>query len=311
MKVAVVGGGPSVEAEVSRTSAEQVLEALKEYRDVIYLEFDKSFAKEIIDYSPDVVFPVLHGTPGEDGTIQGFLDVLQLPYVGSGVSASARAIDKFLAKAIFRSAGLSVLECLRIQRDEMHDAASRINATIGESVVVKPTEQGSALGVTLLPNGGDIECAVETAFEFGDSIIVEPFVNGREITVGVFDEFGAAPIPLPVTEIMVAEDEWYDYRNRYTSGQSQHVINPPDLNMKLSQAIQHEAVLAHRSLGCEELSRADFLLDDRGNYWLLEVNSMPGMTQNSLYPDAARHANMPMPELVDRLIQSAYERFKH
>ena len=308
LKVAVLGGGPSVEAEVSRVSAQQVIEAIQDQHDVRYFEFDIEFPNLIIAHQPDVVFPALHGTPGEDGSVQGFLDVIQLPYVGSDVSASARAIDKFLAKAVFRSAGLSVLDCLRIQKDQERDAVDRIKKTFGECVVVKPIGQGSALGVTPLPHGGDVATAVHTAFEYGDSILVEPFVAGREITVGVLDEYGSDPTALPVTEIVVAQDEWYDYYNRYTPGQSEHIVNPPDLTHELTNALKDEAVSAHVALGCDDLSRADFLLDESGKFWLLEVNTMPGMTPSSLYPDAARHVDIPMPDLIERLIQSAIRR---
>ena len=308
MKVAVIGGGSSIEAAVSRVSSEKVAEAIQEFHDVKYIEFDSDLVQQVVEFQPDVVFPALHGTPGEDGTIQGFLDVLNVPYVGSGVAASARCIDKFVAKSIFRSAGLCVLDDMRIQRGDKEHAVERITQRFGQCVAIKPVSQGSALGVTPLPDGGDIQEAVDKAFECDDEILIEPFKAGHEITVGVFDEFGEKPSALPVIEILVADGEWYDYENKYKPGQSRHVLNPIWMEKQINDSLFDQAVDAHLALGCRDLSRADFIVEEDGTFWLLEVNTMPGMTPTSLFPEAARHIGIDMKELIERLLFSAIRR---
>jgi D-alanine-D-alanine ligase len=251
---------------------------------------------------------VLHGPPGEDGTVQGFLEILGLPYVGSGVHGSALAMDKSLAKFVFRSRGLPLADdCLIAPDSDPAEAAARVRGVLGERVVVKPLRQGSAIGVTRLPNGGDPAPAIAQALAFGHGVLVERFVPGREITVGVLDLHGHQPVALPVIEIRTAAGEWYDFTNRYAAGRSEHVM-PPDLPVDVLAALQSAALEAHRSLGLRDLSRADFLVTDRNEIVLLEVNTLPGMTPTSLYPEGAAAIGLPFPELTDALVRSALAR---
>ena len=304
----VLQGGQSLEAEISRMSAAQVAAGLEAAgHRVTRLEVDRDAPARLAEARPDVVFPALHGPPGEDGTVQGLLDILQLPYVGGGVAASAAAMDKIGAKARFRRAGLPVADDLVILPGcAAQDAAARIIDALGDQVVIKPSGQGSAIGVARLPNATEIGIAVTEGLKLG-SIMAEPFIAGREITVGVIDLHGQAPRAFPVIEIRTAPGEWYDAVNRYQAGASEHVI-PAPLPAAVNAELQRIAIAAHRALGLRDLSRADFIVGNDEGIHLLEVNSLPGMTPTSLYPDGARADGWAFPELLDALVRSAIGR---
>jgi D-alanine-D-alanine ligase len=309
LNVAVLMGGGSAEADVSRSSAAGVARALAEAgHQASLIELDRRCTRLLLDIQPDVVFPALHGPPGEDGTVQGFLEILGLPYVGSGVHGSAVAMDKYLAKRLFRSAGLPVAaDCLIEAGADPAAAAARVLQVLGDRLAVKPLRQGSAIGVTRLPDGGDPTAAIRTALSFGHGVLVERFIVGRELTVGVLDLHDQAPTALPVIEIRTAADEWYDFTNRYAAGKSEHVL-PPALAPAVLADLQSIALRAHGVLGLRDLSRADFLVTDRDEIVLLEVNTLPGMTPTSLFPDAANAAGLPFPALTDALVRSARAR---
>ncbi len=307
--IAVLMGGPSAEAEVSRRSAAEVASALQQSGFKAELvELDATVTAALMALSPDVVFPALHGPPGEDGTVQGYLEILGLPYVGSGVHGSAAAMDKALAKAVFRRVGLPVAEDLVFPSGaDPAAAAESVLAKLGDRVVIKPLAQGSAIGVTPIANGGDLRAPLEAALALGDGVLVEPYVLGREITVGVLDLDGEKARAFPVIEIRTAADEWYDYENRYAVGGSEHVI-PAPMPDSLTASLQRIALEAHEALGLRDLSRADFIVTDSDEIVLLEVNSLPGMTPTSLYPDGARAIGINFPELVAELVRSAAAR---
>ena len=298
-------GGNSLEAEVSRVSAQQVAAGLDAAgHQATLLELDRNAPVRLAELRPDAVFPALHGPPGEDGGVQGLLDILELPYVGGGVQASALAMDKASAKDLFRRIGLPVAEDLVLLPDTpIKEGVARIRAVLGERVVIKPSGQGSAIGVSRLPDSNQIDSCLGEALRLG-KVIVEPFVVGKEITVGVLDLHGAAAKALPVIEIRTAPGEWYDAVNRYKAGASEHLV-PAPLPAAVTADLQRIAVAAHRALGLRHLSRADFILGDDGGIHLLEVNSLPGMTPTSLYPDGARAAGLAFPQLLDALIRSA------
>ena len=307
--IAVLFGGPSAEASVSASSADGVSRALSaSFKNTSLVDIGDDLIEDLLRMKPDVVFPVLHGPPGEDGTVQGLLEMMGFPYVGSGVKGSAVAMDKRVAKSIFVDAGLPVAPTLFLNRGITLDVAvEKVQAAFGERVVIKPVGQGSALGVTPLPNGGDLEAPLETALGFGDGVLVEPYVLGREITVGVLDLFGAEPLALPVTEIRVADDEWYDFENRYAVGKSEHII-PASIDPTCAEGLKAAALKAHEVLDLRDLSRADFILRDDGSFVLLEVNAMPGMTPTSLYPDACQHIGWSFERLTKALVESAIAR---
>ena len=309
MKVAVLAGGDSAEAEISRSSANGVARALGERgHDATPIELDAALVDNLRAFAPDVVFPMLHGPPGEDGTVQGLLAMLELPFVGSGVQGCAVAMDKHVAKALFRAEGLPVADDLLVTAgSDAEAAAAEVRAELGSRVVVKPLCQGSALGLTPLPNGGDLTTPLREALAFGDGVLVERYAMGREITVGVLDEHDRQALALPVIEIAVGAGEWYDFRNRYTPGASEHLV-PAPLPAEQTERLQDYALRAHRALGLRDLSRADFILGDGGEMLLLEVNALPGMTPTSLYPDACRAIGIEFDELAERLAESALRR---
>ncbi len=309
MKVAVIGGGTSLEASVSKDSAEQVIAGLRRNHDTHYIEFDRKLPANLTELDPDVVFPVLHGSPGEDGTIQGFLEILGYPFVGSGMTASALAIDKFQAKCLWREHDIPVLSMMRLEKQSWDEKrCTELRERLGDAIVIKPCTEGSALGVHLLPSGGDISATIAESFKSHDRLVVEPYIEGREITVGILERTGGDTTALPIIEIQVkGEGQWYDFTNRYKPGATRHVIQP-DLPTAVADSLQDHAVEAHRLLGCRDLSRADFILDGSENIWLLEINTMPGMTPTSLYPDAARAAGIEFQDLMNLLVNNALQR---
>ncbi len=305
--VAVVCGGSSAEAEVSRVSGRGVAEALKAtYKNVVLFELDMNIGQALKDTKADVVFPVLHGPPGEDGTFQGFLEILGLPYVGSGVRASACAMDKIIAKHLFRNAGLPVAREIVVNKELGKSAAAqKVIEALGVNVVVKPSCQGSAIGVCFPKDQNQLEAALEEAFSYDADVLVEERIQGREITVGILER--NAVKALPVIEVSTPPGSWYDFEHRYTPGLSEHIV--PARLPKLQYARTQElAQLAHIALGCRDLSRVDFVVPEQGEPIVLEINTLPGMTPTSLYPEAAKAAGLTFESLVSILIQRALSR---
>jgi D-alanine-D-alanine ligase len=309
LSVAIVQGGPSSEAEVSRSSAKSIAKALGDagHRPV-RLELDAFLADSLRTGDYDVVFPIAHGAVGEDGSLQGLLEVLDLPYVGSGVLASALAMNKRTAKVLFGVAGLPVATGTACPRGgDALEEAERVIRELGDRLVVKPCSNGSAIGVARFDAGADpaaLASALEAAWKVDEIALVEQFKRGREVTCGVLDTGEA--IALPPTEIRAPSDAFYTYEARYAPGRSQHFC-PAPIGDALVRRVQQIAVSAHRALGCRDLCRADFVVGD-DEVTLLEVNTLPGFTDTSLYPEAAGVAGIPMPELCRRLVESAHRR---
>jgi D-alanine-D-alanine ligase len=335
LSIAVIQGGPSTEAEVSRASALAVARALAEKgHSVVRLELDAFLAESLRTGGYDVVFPAVHGAVGEDGSLQGLLEVLDLPYVGSDVLASAVAMHKRVARVLFEHAGLPIAKGLALPRGNARTAAERARREIGARLVIKPSCHGSAIGVTRLEKestAGDVERALAAVWAIDDVALVEHFALGREITCGVLEApaSGADSVDgdadartsrataLPPTEILSPHDAFYTYEARYTPGRSRHVC-PAELSADVSTRVQEIAVAAHVALGCRDLSRVDFVVGDEGDpnaITLLEVNTLPGMTGTSLFPEAAAACSdgasrkrLTMPELCEGLVVRAHAR---
>jgi D-alanine-D-alanine ligase len=317
VRVAVVQGGPSTEAEVSRASAAGVGAALAESgHDVTPLELDPRLAEALRTGGYDVVFPVVHGAVGEDGCLQGLLEVLGLPYVGSDVLGSALAMHKRVARTLLERAGLPVARGATLARGDFAGrdplaAAELARREAGARVVVKPSSHGSAIGVARIEADApltDVARALEAVWAIDDFAIVEHFARGREVTCGVLDL--DAPQALPPTEIRSPNDPFYNYEARYAPGRSVHEC-PAKLAPRVTELVQRVAVEAHRALACRDLSRVDFVVGDDGDpdaVILLEVNTLPGMTATSLYPEAAAAGGLPMPRLCDALVLHAHAR---
>jgi D-alanine-D-alanine ligase len=312
LSVDVIQGGPSSEAEVSRASARGVAQALSDagHRPV-RLELDASLSESLRTGGYEVAFPVAHGAVGEDGSLQGLLEVLELPYVGSGVLASALAMNKRTARAIFQSVGLPVARGLALTRTEPLAAAARARREIGPALVVKPCSHGSAIGVARIEaTAADsaVAAAFEAVWELDEVALVEHFARGREVTCGVHE--GESPVALPPTEIFSPHDPFYTYEARYAPGRSEHVC-PANLPPAVLRRVQEVAVAAHAALGCRDLSRVDFVVGDEGDpnaITLLEVNTLPGMTATSLYPEAAAVAGLTMRALCAGFVARAHMR---
>lgn len=313
LHIAVIQGGSSAEASVSRVSAQGVATALSAAgHRVQTLELDTSLPSKLLAERFDVVFPVAHGSFGEDGCLQGLLEILGLPYVGSDVLASAVAANKAMAKRLFALAGLPVAEDTLVHRGEdLVQAAARVRSSLGKAVAVKPCAQGSAIGVSLVRANApdaDLVRALEDALALDPVALCERLVEGRELTCGVLDSpsFGPARA-LPPTEIRAKAGDFYDFQSKYAQGGSDHLC-PAPIDAALEARIQSIAVAAHRALGCRDLSRADLLVGNDGTVVLLEVNTLPGMTPLSLYPEAAKVAGISMEALVDGLARGAHRR---
>jgi D-alanine-D-alanine ligase len=313
LAVAVVQGGPSSEAEVSRASAMAVAKALVAAgHSAARIELDAWLGETLRTGGYDVVFPVVHGAVGEDGSLQGLLEVHEIPYVGSDVLASALAMNKVLARKLFDLAGLPVANGVAVRRLDQPaaEAARRARDMVGRALVVKPGAGGSAIGVTRLGDDAsddDVARAIEQVWALDDVALVERFVVGREVTCGVLDvEPGKPPIAFPPTEIASPSDAFYTYAARYAPGRSVHTC-PADLGER-GPVVRDFAVRAHLALGCRDLSRVDFVVGEDGACVLLEVNTMPGFTGTSLYPEAAAVAGIPFPQLCGMLVTTAQAR---
>lgn len=258
--------------------------------------------------SPDVVFIALHGKGGEDGTIQGALELMGIPYTGSGVLASALAMNKRMAKQLFRSHGIPVIDELVIQRGKAPSSEKLLEQAVrvfGESALfVKPSSEGSTFGCSLVLERGELPQAVEFALKYDEYVLVERYVKGMEITVGVLEDTDAEEglLALPVVEI-IPKNTYYDYESKYAPDGSKHII-PARISAAQTALAQEYAKLCHTALGCRGMSRTDLIATDTALY-VLEVNTIPGMTPTSLLPQAAEVAGISFPELLNRLILSA------
>jgi D-alanine-D-alanine ligase len=290
-----------------------VASALKEAsHEVVRLELDAFLPESLRTGGFDVVFPVAHGAVGEDGSLQGLLEVLGLPYVGSGVLASAMAMDKRVARVFFERAGLPVAKGLAVERGDARAAARRARREVGARVVVKPASHGSAIGVARLEaeaSEDELARAIEEVWAIDDVVIIEHFARGRELTCGVIElpDYSGA---LPPTEILPVKGDFYDYRAKYAPGGSRHVC-PADLPPVQLAKVQEVAVAAHTALGCRDLSRVDIIAGDEGSaegLTLLEVNTLPGMTAVSLFPEAAAVNGWPMARWCDAIVRRAHAR---
>ena len=292
-RVAVLMGGPSAEREVSLSSGRECAKALRVAGyDVVELDAGPDLAVRLADIKPDCVFNALHGRWGEDGCVQGMLEWLHIPYTHSGVLASALAMNKAAAKAVYAAAGLPVMASVLASR---HEVSAR--HVMPPPYVVKPNNEGSSVGVYIVREGSNVPRLADTMPE---TVMVETYAPGREMTVTVMGDRALA-----VTDIIT--DGWYDFDAKYKPGGSRHQI-PAILPQDISQACLDYALRAHCALGCRGLSRTDFRWDEtRGlkGLILLETNTQPGMTPTSLAPEQAAHCGISFPELCAWIVEDA------
>jgi len=300
-KIAVVMGGPSTEREVSLNTGSAILTALKEKGyDAIGIDFEPTrFVEQLTESGIDIVFNAIHGKYGEDGILQGALELLGIPYTGSDLLSSAMAMDKGISKRIFSSAAIPTPRSrLFVKADMKRDVTKEIMTDFTIPVVVKSSSQGSSIGVVIVEQAEDLSEAIHQAFMYSDHILVEEFIKGRELTVAVWgnDE----PEALPIIEI-VPHSGRYDYQSKYTKGASEYIV-PAKLLDVTTKAVQKVAIEAFVQLRCRGIARVDVMLDKDNNPYVLEVNTIPGMTSTSLVPKAAAAIGISFADLCERLL---------
>ncbi|MEW6581469.1 MAG: D-alanine--D-alanine ligase [Actinomycetota bacterium] len=308
-RVAVLKGGRSLEREVSLRSAANVEAALRRLgHEVLSIDADQHLVRMLRAERPDVVFVAMHGRGGEDGTVQEILEILRIPYTGSGVIASERAMDKVVAKADFAAAGVPTPPGYAFSQAAFRElgaaeALPDIEESLGLPVVVKPARQGSALGITVAHEPAEVPAALMAALAYDDRVLLERFVRGRELAVAVLGT-GDDAWALPVVEAVPQGREFYDFEARYTPGLTT-LRAPADLPDDVAQEAARLALTCYRTLGCRGFGRVDMLLDGDGRLWVLELNTIPGMTDTSLLPKAAEAAGLEWDEIVSRILDQA------
>jgi D-alanine-D-alanine ligase len=304
-RIGVLMGGPSSEREISLQSGGQVMEALKGLGlDAVRIDIKSADPREnarlLRSAGIGCAFISLHGSYGEDGGVQGLLEELHIRYTGSDPAASRRALDKVEAREVFLRNGLDVPRAFTVRKG---DEASGLKEAelFGLPLVVKPPTQGSSIGLSIIDTFDAMESALREAFAYGETVLVEQYIKGRELTVGILE--GKA---LPVIEI-VPKNRFFDYEAKYGEG-TEYVV-PAPVTPETALRAQRDALTAHRSLGCAGCSRSDFIFDEAsGRMYVLEVNTIPGLTSHSLLPKAARTAGIEFPQLCLKLLESAYEK---
>ena len=304
LRIALLYGGFSAERKISIKTSKNIFENLDKKKYQVFLfnpktELDK-FIEAVNSKKIDLVFPALHGLLGEDGAIQGLLEILGLPYVFSGVLASSLAMDKERTKKILKTEKILMPYSVVIEKDYSSNILNKIKLP----VVIKPIFQGSSLGVFIVKNQKELGNAIRKAFKFGTELMAEEFIEGREITAAVLGNKKLQVLPL--VEIRPKTAEFFDFQSKYEPGASDEIC-PAPINEKLSKKIQEQAVKIHRIFGCRGVTRSDFVIKNNKPYFL-EINTIPGMTENSLVPLAAAAAGLSFSQLIDRLIELAFEK---
>ncbi len=295
-KVAVLLGGDSAEREVSLQSGEAVYAALKEQGvDVVKIDPAGGLVKQLDQEKVDVTFIALHGVGGEDGTIQGLLEFYGMPYTGSGVMASAICMDKWRTKLIWKGLALATPNFILAQNvAQLTDFAH----SFGLPLMVKPALEGSSIGISKVKEMNELQQAFNAAKETGSPVLVEQFVSGKEFTVAILND-----VALPVIQLKPAND-FYDYDAKYIQDDTEYLI-PCGLSADKEQELKLLALEAYQALDCKGWGRVDFMQDELGKFWLIEVNTVPGMTSHSLVPMAAKSHGMSFGKLVLEILQAA------
>jgi D-alanine-D-alanine ligase len=302
MRIAVLLGGFSSEREVSLRSGAAVAKALRARgHDVTEVDVRDALLEELDRIRPDVAFIALHGRFGEDGGAQARLEAMRIPYTGSGPAASRLAMDKAEAKRRFASAGVPVAPDIVVRAADGPAAAEAAARAFGFPLVVKPVAEGSSVGVTLHPDATRLSEGLREAFRHGEAALVERLIRGREMTVGILEDRA-----LPVVELKPAR-VFYDFDAKYRDDRTVYVVDPP-MAAAARDAVQAAGLAAHRALGCEGFSRVDVILSEAGAPCVLEVNTIPGMTDRSLLPKAAGAAGVGFPELCERIARQGLAR---
>ncbi|MFH1354759.1 MAG: D-alanine--D-alanine ligase [Candidatus Omnitrophota bacterium] len=306
-KVGVLMGGPSSERKISLKSGKAVYCALKDANiDVALLDIKTDKIREnarlIRSHKLNCAFVALHGRFGEDGQIQSILENLKITYTGSGVAASKLAMDKAASRAIFKTYGLHVPKSLVIERSSYSKSRKSLHS-LGMPLVIKPVSHGSSIGLSIVREGKDLDKALDQAFVFDRKVIAEEYIEGRELTVGILGDYA-----LPAVEI-IPKKLFFDFQAKYQPGMTSYIV-PAKLDLNSARKIKQAALSAHLLLGCSGFSRTDIILSTDNLPYILEVNTIPGLTQTSLLPKAAKSVGIDFDQLCLRLVELAYEKKK-
>jgi D-alanine-D-alanine ligase len=306
-RVAVLKGGRSLERQVSLRSGSRVQDALERLgHEVLPIDVGPDLVSRLTDCRPDVAFVALHGRDGEDGTVQELLEVMGIPYTGSGVSACIRAADKVLAKHAMRDAGIPTPDFYAFNETALEalgaaQALPAIEQRLEFPIVVKPARQGSALGIKFARTPEDVPAALVAAFSYDRKVLLERYVHGRELAVSIVDQDGA-PLVLPIVEAVPERDSFYDFESRYEIGRASFVC-PAELAGDVAERARRTALETYQLLGCAGFARVDLMLERQTDaLYVLEVNPIPGLTETSLLPQAAEAAGISFDEFVAQVL---------
>jgi len=301
LNISILYGGASTEYKISIQTGLAIAEAIKDrYNlDMINLDSEIYNAPQLLVGS-DLVFNALHGGDGENGSIQSFLDLHHIPYTGSGAKPCKIAMDKNITKLIAKSVDIQTPNWILLKRNQHTGMQLHYNqpSKFSYPYVVKPSSEGSTFGLTIAREESELEEAIGHASEYGDEILIEEFIPGRELTVGILGNK-----PLPIVEIKPSHD-LYDYKCKYTEGMSEYFV-PAELSDSLERSLSEDALKIYKTIGCRHYARVDFRLNEAGKHYLLEINTLPGMTATSLLPKAAKAAGLEFPDLIDTIIKIA------
>lgn len=304
MKIAVLKGGRSLERGVSLRSGARVEDALERLgHEVLPIDVGSDLVKRMVAEPPDVAFVAMHGVGGEDGTAQELLEILGIPFTGPAAAACARCMDKSLAKHLIREAGVPTPDWFAFNQAAFRelgaaDALGELERSLGFPLVVKPSRGGSSLGIKFAGAASEVPQALVAAFSYDDRVLLERFVDGRELAVSVLGDEA-----LPVVEALPAEGDRYDFEARYEIGRTRFVC-PAELSEEEERAVVEAALATYRALGCTGFARVDLILAADGP-WVLEANAIPGLTDTSLLPQAAEAAGLSFEQLVERIVELA------
>lgn len=302
LKIGVISGGISSEREISLITGKNIYQSLlKSGYDTVFIDLKDDFYSKLREI--DLAFLAVHGRYGEDGTVQGLLELMKIPYTGSGVLASAIAINKIISKKILIYENIPTPEYIELDfigSEGLNKIVSVIEKKFDYPIVVKPNSEGSTIGVNIVQKKDQLRNAVEEAIRYDYKILVEEYIKGRELTVSII---GREPVALPIIEIK-PKSGFYDYKSKYTKNMTQYIV-PAELDKKIAGRISEMALRCHKVLGCNGISRVDFMLDGNGNAFVFELNTMPGMTATSLVPKAAKVAGIDFALLVEIILDSA------
>lgn len=307
-KIAVLAGGWSSEREISLRSGHGVYEALLRlgYKKTIFIDVKKTIAQDLIREGVEIAVIMLHGNPGEDGSIQGLLEIMGIPYTGSGVVASSVGIDKFITKHVLSSLKIPSPPAVFVRRvDNVLEQVALSEKVLGYPAIVKPRKEGSSVGVKIVKSREELVKTVKDNLrKFGD-VLIEKFIQGKSVTVGILGT-GSKAFCVPSLELRVKGREFYDYVAKYTEGYTEFVI-PAEIPSESDQRLKEYALLFYNTIGGRGFSRVDAVVDEDGNVFVLEINTIPGMTELSDLPKEAEKIGIQYDEVVEYILKSAFE----